>query len=98
MRLELVLTTGLLAGGPQAAIRPRPAAVETCDGQFTLRPTSVLVAEKAVAAEAERLAAALAPALGASPRVVVTKNLGAARRRFKLCGRKPRVNARCRTW
>jgi hypothetical protein len=65
MRLELVLTTVLLAGAAHAGIIPRPASVETCDGQFTLRPTSVLVAEKAVAAEAERLAAALAPAMGA---------------------------------
>ena len=80
------------------AIIPQPASMETCDGQFTLRTTSVLVAEKAVAAEAERLASALAPAMGAAPRVVVAKNVASARRRFKLCGRKPRANARCRTW
>jgi N-acetyl-beta-hexosaminidase len=84
--------------GAAVPIVPRPTSVETCDGQFTLRPTSVLVAEKAVAAEAERLAAALVRPMGAAPRVVVTKNLAATRRRLHLCGRKPKKNARCRTW
>jgi hexosaminidase len=98
MRLQLILSSILLAGAANAGIIPRPESVESCDGQFTLRPTSVLVADKAVSAEAQRLAADLAPAMGSAPRVVVTKNVAAARRRFKLCGRKAKPSARCRTW
>jgi hexosaminidase len=57
-----------------------------------------VVAERALVAEAERLAAALAPALGTAPRVVAARNVGGVRRRLRLCSRKPRKPDKCRSW
>ena len=101
MRLRLVASTLVLLaqlGTARGAIIPRPASLEPCEGEFVLRPDSVLVAEKAVAAEAERLAAALAPAMGRTPRVVVARNVAGVRRRLRLCSRKPRKPDKCRSW
>jgi hexosaminidase len=81
-----------------ATIVPRPASLQPCDGEFVLRADSVLVADRTVAAEAERLAAALAPAIGTTPRVIVARHLAALRRRLRLCARNPRKPERCRSW
>src|SRR6185503_9501261 len=94
--LIVFVVRAALAADP--AIVPRPASIEMRDGQFVLRTNSVIVTERAVAAEAHRLAAALAPAMGSPPRVVVTRRVASARRRFHLCSKKPRNPSRCRSW
>jgi hexosaminidase len=82
----------------EPAIIPRPASITECAGTFVLRADSVVVAERVTAGEARRLADALAPALGGTPRVVTTRQVGAARRRLGLCRKTVRAGARCRTW
>jgi hexosaminidase len=92
----LSASVALAASAP--AIIPRPATLEPRDGEFRLRADSVIVTERAAAAEAQWLASALGPALGAAPKVVVARQVGGVRRRLHLCGKRPRPSARCRTW
>jgi hexosaminidase len=92
----LLAVRTVLAAEP--AIVPRPVSIEECAGRFVLRADSVLVADRVTAGEARRLAAALAPALGATPRVVTTRQVAALRRRLGLCRTTVRDGARCRTW
>jgi hexosaminidase len=94
--LWLSASVALAASAP--AIIPRPATLEPRDGEFRLRADSVIVTERAAAAEAQWLASALGPALGAAPKVVVARQVGGVRRRLHLCGKRPRPSARCRTW
>jgi hexosaminidase len=97
--LFLPLTAGVAAADPAAVtIVPRPISVEAREGQFVLRPDSVLIADRSSAGEARRLASALAPALGSSPEVLVTRRVRAARRRRGLCSKAPRDAAACRSW
>jgi hexosaminidase len=99
MALSLVvLGASIAAGAAVPAIVPRPVSIEPRDGEFVLRSDSVIVAEPPVAAEAHRLAAALAPAIGATPKVVVARQAAAVRRRLHLCGKRPRRPDRCRSW
>ena len=104
---RIVLATVLMARAVLAtepAIVPRPASVEDCDGSFILLPDSVLVADRVTAGEARRLAAALASALGGTPEVVTTRDVGAVRRRLGLCGKRAlpvgrgEIRRSCRTW
>ena len=96
--IAVVAHTALAADPAGVAIVPRPASVETRDGQFVLRTDSIIVTEKDVAAEAHRLAAALAPAMGTMPKVVVTRRIASKRRKLHLCAKKPRNPSRCRSW
>jgi hexosaminidase len=95
---SLAIGEGVALGGsaPAPAIVPRPSSIELRDGTFVLRPHSVIVADRTAAAEARLLADALAPALGAPPRVVVTRHVTATRRRLRLCTRN--AGRPCRTW
>src|SRR5258706_971273 len=95
----MLLSHAAIAGTiSDVTIVPRPASIEMRDGTFVLRTNSVIVAEPAVAAEARRLASALAPAMGAPPKTVVTRHVASARRRFHLCARKARGPGKCRSW
>jgi len=98
--LLILLASGVSPAADPAGVPivPRPVSIEMRDGRFVLRTDSIIVAEKAVAAEAHRLAGALAPGMGSTPRVVVTRNVAAARRRLRLCSKKARDPSRCRSW
>jgi hexosaminidase len=97
--LLLPLAAGVATADPSGvAIVPRPVSIESRDGQFVLRADSVLVADRSGAGEAHRLADALAPALGGAPEVLVTRRVGAVRRRRRLCAKRPRDPGACRSW
>ncbi len=91
--LSIAAGGAIAADSPDTAIIPRPASIEACDGRFVLRGDSVLVADRPASAEARRLAAALAPALGGEPSVVTRRA-----RRLHLCPKRPRTTSHCRTW
>jgi hexosaminidase len=98
---SFVLATLLAAQIVHAAeptIIPRPSTVEEREGTFELQSGSVLVADRFSAGEARRLADALAPALGAPPRVMSPRQAAAARRRLGLCRKTVRLASGCLTW
>jgi hypothetical protein len=96
--LTMVASLSTVAAAEGVTIVPRPASIEPRAGAFVLRTGSVIVTEPDVAPEAQRLAVALALALGSMPKVVVTRRVGSARRRPHLCPRRLRGRSRCRSW
>ncbi len=97
LSLVALLARAAFAGGDAApSIVPRPTSLQVREGAFVLRPDSVIVTERAAAAEAHRLARALAPALGRKPKVVVSRQVASVRQRRRLCGKK--AGGGCRTW
>jgi hexosaminidase len=69
IRLLLLFTIAVAASGvqgsaPPHALVPYPASVKSGAGHFTLRSSTVIVADAALAAQARQLASMLAPATG----------------------------------
>jgi len=92
---SVLLITAAVARADVAVI-PRPTALVVRKGKpVVLSPRSIIVADPDALADAMRLASALAPAMGGTPRQATARRLGQVRSRLRLC---PGAAGRCRTW